>query len=56
MVCWGPAYAKAHPASVLMRTVVGWAFLRYLKPQVGWVLLLNPGDDLFGGLAGLGPG
>lgn len=28
----------------------------YLKPQVGWGLLLNPGDDLFGGLAGLGPG
>lgn len=30
--------------------------LCYLKLQVGWVLLLNPGDDLFGGLAGLGPG
>lgn len=28
--------------------------LCYLKLQVGWVLLLNPGDDLFGGLAGLG--
>lgn len=34
----------------------GVGFCATRKPQVGWVLLLNPGDDLFGGLAGLGPG